>query len=561
MDIFNEYLQLKEEKKKKKEEDNIEKETPEDDVEKVELDVHKDDNSDVIDTDAEESTDKKDKENVEDDTDADKVVLLSPKKHKHEKPQRVVFLTNNIHTKSATIDKFKELCDKKKIKYYIADCRVAYISEKNEELYIHNHDDEKGFLIKREDTVILARRGVSQSSYSKNLLSVLERENFFCVNTLESIKLCDDKFLTYQKLINMEIDMPKTAILSNIEHLDLALRNIGEKFPVVVKLLNGTQGIGVFICDSYTSLKSTLEAIWQIKEDTDIIIQEKINSEYDIRIHVLVKGNIYSGYDDDKDAEIIAAMKRIKIEKDFRTNYSLGGTTDKIKLSKEIEELAITVAKMSGCTWCGVDIMVDEKSKKPYVIEINASPGTEGIEKTTGISVTSKILEFIMNKENWCYPALQIGFFEVLDIENVGEVITKFDTGNDTKACTLHCDEYTIKNNMVHWKVGNKTFKNKLNGYLRVQKNYKSDDGETHYERPIINLDITFNDVYFEKYSIALTNRSGKSTPFLVNRNFMKEAGLVINPEKYFMVSYLEDEIEFDEIKKDIHKGFLTKGK
>ena len=101
----------------------------------------------------------------------------------------------------------------------------------------------------------------------------------------------------------------------------------------------------------------------------------------------------------------LTGWRRNRVDKDFRTNYSLGGTVEKTEITPEQEELAIASARAVGCNWCGVDIIVEKDNEnKPYVLEVNASPGTTGIEKTTNIPVTDMVLDFLLDKKNWVKP-------------------------------------------------------------------------------------------------------------------------------------------------------------
>ena len=142
-------------------------------------------------------------------------------------------------------------------------------------------------------------------------------------------------------------------------------------------------------------------------------------------------------------------MKRIKIEGDFRTNFSLGGKTEKVKLSKEIEKIAIESAKATGCLWCGVDIIVEKgkntsSEEKPYVLEVNASPGTTGIEKTTDTPVTDVIVDFLLDKKNWVKPKKTTGFREMITISGVG-------SGINFTNCLIRCACYFFLCIHVFW--------------------------------------------------------------------------------------------------------------
>ena len=130
------------------------------------------------------------------------------------------------------------------------------------------------------------------------------------------------------------------------------------------------------------------------------MIQEKIDSKSDLRIQVIIKkfDPLNGGKDN---CIILGSMKREAVEKDFRTNYSLGGKVSKFDIPEELVDIACKAANAVGCHWCGVDIMIDEKTQKPYILEVNSSPGTEGISKAIGKPIVDDVLDYILDKENW----------------------------------------------------------------------------------------------------------------------------------------------------------------
>jgi hypothetical protein len=233
-----------------------------------------------------------------------------------------------------------------------------------------------------------------------------------------------------------------------------------------------------------------------------------------------------------REYKVIAAMKRIKIEGDFRTNFSLGGDTETVELSPEIERIAIESAKATGCLWCGVDIIVEKnRENKPYVLEVNASPGTTGIEKTTNIPVTDIVLDFLLDKNNWVKPKKIAGFREMVTISGVGTFVGKLDTGNGANSCSLHADTIEEIDGSVHWKLGNQEFVNKNIGQS------KAEVGEKIHHRAVVNLDVDFNGIVYKKVKFSLVDRTEKSTPLLLNRDFLSSAGLIVDPSEDFVIS------------------------
>jgi len=448
----------------------------------------------------------------------------------------LVILSSN--TSNETVQKFESSAAEKGFNVYSFEPQKLTIKKLDSGLFKFADENGEGPELSRDTTAILSRRGVLAGTHTKNLLFQLEKNKFFCVNSLESMEICENKFLTSIQLSNNGLPVPKTALLPDDKAIDKALKQVGGKFPLVVKLLSGTQGIGVSVVDSYSSLKSVYQTLRKLDRKAEILIQEMIPSNYDLRIHVLAKNGDASN---SEDAQIIGAMRRNKVKKDFRTNFSLGATTQKVKLTDDIAEIAKKAALAVGCVLCGVDIIIDKKTGKPYVLEVNSSPGIKGIEKTTGLSISDQLMTFLQDKQNWTIERVEAGFREVIEVEGVGEFVAKFDTGNGSKSCSMHTDEMEIDGDICKWTLKGKTYKNKIVGYSRTEV------GDSVEERPIINLDITFAGKTFEEVPVSPVDRRTKSTPFLVNRKFMERAGISINPEKEFtLISIKKIDKDFD---------------
>jgi ribosomal protein S6--L-glutamate ligase len=291
---------------------------------------------------------------------------------------------------------------KKKLKDKNIDTQVINIRkcilEKDEESgdYKISDDKTKDYNINSDDTVIFTR-GLIKGIRSSDIIYELQDNGFFVTNTIDSIKDCENKYLTTRKLQNAEVSIPRTSIIQDIDLVEYAVEKVGGNFPVVLKTLTGLAGIGVSIIESLQSLKSVLQTIWKMDPEMEMLIQEMIDSEYDLRVHVIIKDLESS---DENGAYVIGAMRRNKINKDFRTNYSLGATVEAAEITKDQEDLAISAAKAMGCNWCGVDIIVDADDKS-YVLEVNSTPGVEGFNKATGKDISEDISDFILNKDNW----------------------------------------------------------------------------------------------------------------------------------------------------------------
>jgi RimK family alpha-L-glutamate ligase len=447
-----------------------------------------------------------------------------------DRPLTVVILTTKLgkSLKNApTTDKIMKICEEKGVRCIIIDTEKGSIQKTPKGTFLISSNGDKPKEIYLDRTIVLTRRSSIKNNAAKGFFKKMEDLGFPCVNSYESVIICEDKLQTTRKLEISDIPVPKTSLISSQADIDKAVKEVGGNYPVVCKFLSGTKGIGVFVIDSRPSLVSTLQAIWHLSPGTEIVLQEKIDAEYDLRIHVIAETNESLG----REYKVIAAMKRIKIEGDFRTNFSLGGATESVELPKEIEKIAIESAKATGCLWCGVDIIVDRKDQKPYVLEVNASPGTTGIEKTTNIPVTDLILDFLLDKKNWVKPKKVTGFREMISIPGVGSFVGKLDTGNGSTSCSLHADYIEEVDGYVNWKIGDKEFRNKIVGQS------KAEVGEKTYHRSVVNLDVDFNGIIYRKVKFSLVDRTEKSTPLLLNRDFLSSAGLIVDPSEDFVIT------------------------
>lgn len=432
---------------------------------------------------------------------------------------RVVVITSRKKSGGyyKTSGKIKDMCDKMGIKNYIAYAEEVFIAKDNDgKLRLHNVDDKIGFRINKNNTVAIIRNSVTRGQASLDFVSQLERYGIFCVNSRQCIEECYDKYRTYLKMSDAKIPTPKTALISNENSIEAAFKKVGGKFPCVIKTLTGEQGVGVFLVDSVEGMKSTLQTVWKLKQGTEVIIQEFLEADYDMRIHIL--GGKY-----------IAGMKRMKIKQDFRSNYSLGGTVAPLKITEDVEKLAILASKCVGAVWAGVDI-IKTKDGKLYVLEINSSPGTEGIEKATKIPITKKVINYITNRDNWHRKPTECGYIEMVNIEAMGDMKAKMDTGNGSY-CVIHSEKWTIDDNYITWICNGKEYEHKLDGMKNVRTMGKME------ERPAVLLNVTFNGDTYKDIKFTISNRATMSTPILLNRSFITKANLVINPAKRYALS------------------------
>ena len=415
-----------------------------------------------------------------------------------------------------TAGRIKEECEIRGQECHVIFTEDAYIERDKDNIpRIYNIEEKNGIILDKSNTIVFVRGSVGRAKACLDLLSQIERHEIFCINSRSTIEECSDKYRTVLCLANADIPTPKTALIAGENGLKIAFEKIGEQFPVVIKTLTGSKGIGVFTAMDWPSLKSTLQTIWKIDSEVELIIQEYIDVKFDIRVHVL--GN-----------EVIAAMKRKRIKDDFRSNYSLGGKIEKIKLTKEQEDIAIRSSKAVNAIWSGVDLMIGPNG--PVVIEINSSPGTEGIEKATKQNIIEIVLDYVNNKDVWTKKTIECGYIERFTIDGFGEMDAKMDTGNGSYS-VIHADEWEVKDDKVIWKHKGKKFTHELEGYKDVPIG-GSIGGDAVEKRPMIRLDVEFYGTIYKDIRFTLSNRKTMTTDLLINRGFIKKANLVVNPAK-----------------------------
>ena len=446
-----------------------------------------------------------------------------------EKLPTIIILTGRLgkNGKAPTTDKIAKICSDKGSPCIIINTEKGVIEKTQSGIVLVGNKNEKLKEISLDSTIVLARRTAINNNAAKTFFKKLEELGLPCVNSYESVNLCEDKLQTTRILKKNKIPVPKTALVSGEDDIDKSLKEVGGKFPVVCKFISGTKGIGVFSVDSRPSLVSTLQAIWHLSPTTEIIIQEKIDADYDLRIHVLGTSDSIGG----RNYEVIASMRRSRVDGDFRTNFSLGGEIESVELDKKIKKIAIESAKAAGCLWAGVDIIIDKNTGEPYVLEVNSSPGTDGIEKATGINVSQIIADFLTDRNNWIKPKKNSGFRETVTISGVGSFVAKLDTGNGSTSCSLHADTIEEENGYIVWTMGGETYKNKVIGKARAEI------GQALHVRHVISLDVEFNGESYKGIKFSLVDRTVKSTPILLNREFMSKVGIVVDPSEDFILT------------------------
>lgn len=226
---------------------------------------------------------------------------------------------------------------------------------------------------------IIPRIGASITFYGTAVVRQFEMMGTFSVNESVAISRSRDKLRSLQLLSRKGIGLPRTGFASKPDKADDLIKNVGGA-PVVIKLLEGTQGIGVVLADTKKAAESIIEAFMGL--NANILVQEFIKEAGGADVRCFVVGS-----------KVVAAMKRQGAEGEFRSNLHRGGSAKLIKLTKDERATAINAAKAMGLGVCGVDIL--QSKNGPVVMEVNSSPGLEGIESATKKDVASMIIEYI----------------------------------------------------------------------------------------------------------------------------------------------------------------------
>ena len=226
---------------------------------------------------------------------------------------------------------------------------------------------------------VLPRIGASITEYGLAVVKQFEALGMKTVNSAQAIAQSRDKMKCLQVLLEAGIAVPSSVLTRNFRSLRAAVEAI-HGFPVVVKLLEGTQGVGVMLLPTPIALGSVLDTLRGM--DRDVILQQFIKEGAGQDFRAFVIGG-----------KVIAAMVRTAPEGEFRTNIHRGGLGKLIQLSTLQQRIAVRAAKTLGLGVAGVDIM--ESSTGPVVIEVNSSPGFEGIEKATGLNIAAAIVRHV----------------------------------------------------------------------------------------------------------------------------------------------------------------------
>ena len=230
---------------------------------------------------------------------------------------------------------------------------------------------------------VIPRIGASNTFYGTAVVRQFEMMNSYCVNSSVSISNSRDKLRSLQILAKAGINMPVTGFASHTKDIEGVIETVGS-IPLIMKLLQGTQGQGIVLAETRKAAESVMSAFRQL--DADIMVQEFIKESSGTDIRAFVVGN-----------RVVAAMERTAPDGEFRSNVHRGGRIEKITLSKEENNIVKEATNILGLSVAGVDLMRSDRG--PLVLEVNSSPGLQGIESSSKVNVANDIFSLIEQKK------------------------------------------------------------------------------------------------------------------------------------------------------------------
>lgn len=226
---------------------------------------------------------------------------------------------------------------------------------------------------------IVPRIGASITYFGLSVVRQFEHLKVFSLNDSQGIACSRDKLRALQVLNYHEIPHPQTAVVRRKSEILNAIEEIGGA-PVVIKLIEGTQGVGVILAEDLRTAQTIMELLQFAKQN--VLVQKFVQEARGQDIRAFVVGD-----------KVVAAMRRIATKGDFRSNVHRGGRTEAIDLPASYAGMAIKSARLVGLQVAGVDLIESENG--PMVLEVNSSPGLEGIERSTGVDVASEIVQYL----------------------------------------------------------------------------------------------------------------------------------------------------------------------
>ncbi len=276
-----------------------------------------------------------------------------------------VHSTRRIAIEAQTLGHYVELIDHTK-------CSVK-LGDGKPKIFFGEED------VTSEFDAIIPRIGTKVTRHGAAIVKQFEMNNVFSTARSLGITRARNKVRTLQIMARKGIPIPETLFSINPDNIEDQIRLLGGP-PVIIKIQEGTQGLGVILAESKKSAKSIIDTFY--KMDTSILLQQYVEEANGEDIRIIVIGN-----------KVVASMKRVSERDEFRSNVHRGGSTEAIEITPAEKSIALKATKYLGLGVAGVDLMRSKKG--PVLLEVNASPGLKGIEAATGINVAKHIIQFV----------------------------------------------------------------------------------------------------------------------------------------------------------------------
>ena len=454
----------------------------------------------------------------------------------------IIFFTNERNPKkNKTLKNLEDAVKDTNINIivFVAD-ELQYKADDNK---IEISDKKTNYIINKQsniDTICIVRLGAQDSEQCVECIKEIQNWGIYTLNPILAAKRASNKYTSavlmdrynipqprYTLLTKCDIENGMDSLLDKLELIYPDVKTAGDKaeeYEYVCKILSGHGGSGVFLVTGKTIL-AVLQTIFTVDPKIELLLQRKEEADGgDIRIHVV------TGRTEQK---IIAAMKRIKISNDFRSNISIGATAESVELTEEQKEIAKRVAKISGMPWCAVDLMPLVKGSNPeigdnVVLEYNASPGTEGISEVIGKNFVTVLLDSINDINQLVLAPKSIGYKEHINIKlnnSFVEFEAKLDTGNGAKASTIGCDKIEHDGDNIIATINGKKYKFKKHGLSKAIVGPITEERNT-----VIIKEIQLGKRKLKDVEFALVDNRDKSTQVLLNRDILSKMAYLIDP-------------------------------
>lgn len=346
-----------------------------------------------------------------------------------EKPYKLLILSHDDPLDpNETAPMIKKKAEELGITVFLAELMGCYMEDDGDSKLIYSYPvDDKGkaelpdtkndvqyqkpFKINPNDTLIMLR-GLNAKDGCRSwwtMARTLESSGYKVINSVLCNEICNDKWYNQVIFQQNDVNTPNTVLVRHKEGAPFAAKKLNAKYPIILKTSIGSQGVGVMFAESEKALHSIVQLLYRENQYIDILLQEQIKTDYDVRV-IVVAG------------EVLGAMKRPIIEGDFRSNVSQGSEPEVYQLTEMEKFESIRAAKAVDGDIVGVDFIPakNREKEKPYFIEVNSTPGLIGIESTFSksripkdlykdalkkekgkFSITSQILKMYMNRDNW----------------------------------------------------------------------------------------------------------------------------------------------------------------